>query len=193
MTNPDREELVKLADFDHRCSDEECVNFGQRTFSNNCKCHKTREQMMLEEIRSLRTLASRQAEPVAWRWRYDGEYAWSLRKDRPSHADDRDVICEPLYTAPPQSASDGALRESDQAGWLIEKDDPPVYHVVTDDHDAHWTADASKALRFARREDAQAYSDHIGWTSPPVRVVEHMWPASEATKSDGGPAHDRKH
>jgi len=66
--------------------------------------------------------------------------------------------------------------KADEAGWLIEKDDPPVYAVLSDDFDEHWTDDAEKALRFARREDAQAYVDHIGWTSPPVRVVEHMWP-----------------
>lgn len=134
---------------------------------------------------------------------HDGRNAWLANYAGDKHdadkirftaqADYEQRIRSALVSAPPQSASDGALRESDQAGWLIEKDDPPVYHVVTDDHDAHWTADASKALRFARREDAQAYSDHIGWTSTPVRVVEHMWPASEATKSDGGPAHDRKH
>jgi len=79
----------------------------------------------------------------------------------------------------------------DETGWLIEKDDPPVYHLVTDDFDEHWTPDASKALRFARRDDAQAYVDHVGWTSPPVRVAEHMWPIQSAahgggTESDGG-------
>lgn len=65
----------------------------------------------------------------------------------------------------------------DETGWLIEMNDPPVYHIVSSDHDEHWTADANAALRFARREDAQAYVEHIGWTSPPVRVAEHMWPA----------------
>lgn len=67
-------------------------------------------------------------------------------------------------------------RTSDRTGWLIEKDDPPVYAILSDDYDEHWTPDASLALRFARQEDAQAYSDHIGWTSPPVRTTEHMWP-----------------
>jgi hypothetical protein len=66
--------------------------------------------------------------------------------------------------------------ELEAIGWLVEKDDPPVYATVSDDYDEHWTADANKALRFARQQDAQAYSDHVGWTSPPVRVVEHMWP-----------------
>jgi len=74
--------------------------------------------------------------------------------------------------------SDAAATPSivDATGWLIEKDDPPVYCVLSDDYDEHWTNDANRALRFARQEDAQAYSDHIGWTSPPVRIAEHMWP-----------------
>lgn len=65
---------------------------------------------------------------------------------------------------------------ADETGWLIEKDDPPVYCLLTGDYDEHWTPEVNRALRFARREDAQAYSDHIGWTSPPVRIVEHTWP-----------------
>lgn len=65
-----------------------------------------------------------------------------------------------------------------EVGWLIEANDPPSYCMLSDDdYDEHWTDDTNKALRFARREDAQAYSNHIGWTSPPVRIVEHMWPA----------------
>lgn len=75
----------------------------------------------------------------------------------------------------------------DETGWLIEKDDPPVYHLIKYDfdYDEHWTPDVNKALRFARREDAQAYSDHIGWTSPPVRIVEHMWPAPKVMPRGG--------
>ena len=75
------------------------------------------------------------------------------------------------------------IPDADASGWLIEKDDPPVYCVLSDDYDEHWTSNTIKALRFARREDAQAYSDHIGWTSPPIRVAEHMWPVLATTKS----------
>lgn len=76
----------------------------------------------------------------------------------------------------------------DKSGWLIEMNDPPVYHLLSADYDDQWTGDVSRAVRFAREEDAQAYVDHVGWTTPPVRVVEHMWPALTApgatTKSD---------
>jgi hypothetical protein len=82
--------------------------------------------------------------------------------------------------APPATAP-----ASTATGWLIEKDDPPVYAVLTDDYDEHWTSNASTALRFARREDALAYANHVGWTAPPVRAVEHM--ASAALRADKEP------
>ena len=97
-----------------------------------------------------------------------------------------DQVCVPARDCPrmtaPQSCS---AATGDATGWLIEKDDPPVYCVLSEDYDEHWTPDADKALRFARREDAQAYADHIGWTSPPVRIAEHMWPALEPMPRGG--------
>jgi hypothetical protein len=56
----------------------------------------------IDDILSMR-LAVAQAsapEPVAWRWRFNDEpdNRWDLRAKKPKFADDRDVICEPLYT-----------------------------------------------------------------------------------------------
>ncbi|WP_244396167.1 hypothetical protein [Afipia carboxidovorans] len=79
------------------------------------KCWEPRHgawMMKMREAASALRHAAQSQEPVAWRWRYEGESNWSLRKDCPSHASDHDVQCEPLYTAPPQSASDGALLEA---------------------------------------------------------------------------------
>lgn len=67
-----------------------------------------------------------------------------------------------------------AGKVKDETAWLIEvmgDNETPTYHQLV--HDDDWTFDANKALRFARREDAQAYIDHIGWTVP--KPVEHMW------------------
>lgn len=75
--------------------------------------------------------------------------------------------------ATPDVAQDAVT--PDETGWVIEKDDPPVYHLLSDDYDEHWTSDVNKALRFARKEDAEAYISHVGWTSPSVRTAEHMW------------------
>jgi hypothetical protein len=65
-------------------------------------------------------------------------------------------------------------KSTDETAWLIElagNHGVPNYHQLKYDDD--WTPDANKALRFARREDAQAYIEHIGWTEP--KPVEHMW------------------
>jgi hypothetical protein len=39
-----------VTDFQHRCQDSDCVYIGQPTSPNACKCHKTAEQMMRDEI-----------------------------------------------------------------------------------------------------------------------------------------------
>jgi hypothetical protein len=71
----------------------------------------------------------------------------------------------------------GEVEEADETGWLIElKGQTPQWAVIlAADYDEHWTTDASKALRFAREQDAQAYIDHIGWTD--AFPTEHMWTA----------------
>lgn len=75
------------------------------------------------------------------------------------------------------------VNTTDETGWLIElKGQTPQWATVNpNDYDEHWTGDASKALRFARKEDAQAYIDHIGWTE--AFPSEHMWcaPHKEAS------------
>lgn len=63
---------------------------------------------------------------------------------------------------------------ANETAWLIEiagNHGVPNYYQLEYDND--WTPDANKALRFARRQDAQAYINHIGWTEP--KPVEHMW------------------
>lgn len=71
---------------------------------------------------------------------------------------------------------------ADETAWLIEMGDPPVYHQL--EYDDDWTPDVNKALRFAREQDAKQYVEHIGWTFPNVRVVEHMWPARDSEEDE---------
>lgn len=60
-----------------------------------------------------------------------------------------------------------------------------------------FTHDANEALRFARREDAEAVlATHIGarppdWYSKPFSVTEHVWPA--ATQPQAAPAPEPSH
>lgn len=39
--------------FDHRCEETHCPSMGQRSTPGGCKCHRTREQMMLAYIERL--------------------------------------------------------------------------------------------------------------------------------------------
>ena len=61
--------------------------------------------------------------------------------------------------------------------WLIEMQDGgfPTYWCRLDDEDGvcGWSKDHDKAVRFCRRNDAQAIIDDMGWTEP--RPVEHAW------------------
>lgn len=63
---------------------------------------------------------------------------------------------------------------ADEVGWLIEfeREATPVYYGKTEDG-LHLTKDQTAAIRFCRREDAQAVIDDIGWTR--AKPVEHMW------------------
>lgn len=72
--------------------------------------------------------------------------------------------------------------EVEETGWLIEMGDPPEYWSLLDAEN-QWVRDSLKALRFARKADADAYIADIGWTEP--RAVEHMWLAAAQPKERG--------
>jgi hypothetical protein len=38
-------------------------------------------------------------EPIAHRWKYDGERSWTLTRNPPAHIGDKDLIHEPLCSA----------------------------------------------------------------------------------------------
>lgn len=66
-----------------------------------------------------------------------------------------------------------------ETGWLVErKMGVPHWwgrHTPTlEDEDAFgWTDDSLRAIRFARKEDAEAYIEEVGWND--VIASEHMW------------------
>jgi hypothetical protein len=65
---------------------------------------------------------------------------------------------------------------ADETGWLIEFSQrvsvTPAYYGKTDDGLGQ-TTDNLKAVRFARKEDAEAVIEDTGWTE--AKAVEHMW------------------
>lgn len=64
---------------------------------------------------------------------------------------------------------------AEEIGWLIEVfgQGSSTYYGKTDEGVLGMTGDHNAAIRFARREDAQATIDDIGWTE--AQPVEHMW------------------
>ena len=63
----------------------------------------------------------------------------------------------------------------DETAWLVElKGSTPSWAVCfAGDYDDHWTTDSTKALRFARKADAEAFIAWNGWTE--AFASEHMW------------------
>lgn len=79
-----------------------------------------------------------------------------------------------------QIARDGwaaaARREAAETAWLIElRGNNPSWWSLTcdDDEDGQGWGGIDTALRFARKEDAEAYILHAGWTE--AFPSEHMW------------------
>ncbi len=66
-----------------------------------------------------------------------------------------------------------------ETGWLCEwlHATGPEWWSLTDTEGdgGYFTNDSLKALRFARKEDAQAYIEDAGWTE--IVPTEHQWGA----------------
>lgn len=81
-------------------------------------------------------------------------------------------------TNPAPAQEPVAVPAGDEIGWLIElKAQRPTWWCLGWDEEPGWSTDASKALRFARRVDAEAYIEDIGWTD--AFASEHIWTAPE--------------
>lgn len=75
---------------------------------------------------------------------------------------------------------------TDEIGWLCELPSTAFGPSWWCAPEHEWTKDASKALRFARKQDAENYIAEIGeWTD--VIATEHMW-AAKRTDGYGDPA-----
>lgn len=65
------------------------------------------------------------------------------------------------------------VRSSEEAGWVIEHYDSqvsvPAYFACIS-----WSTDNLRAVRFARKEDAQRMSNYL-FPGEPHRIADHMW------------------
>lgn len=77
------------------------------------------------------------------------------------------------------SRDDGPLA-SGETGWLVElKGRTPSWSTLfVGDYDDHWTDDSTKAIRFARKVDAEAFIAWHGWTE--AFASEHIWSDARA-------------
>ena len=79
-----------------------------------------------------------------------------------------------------------AMREA-QTGWLVElKGNTPSWAILfSGDYDDHWTTDSTKALRFSRKIDAEAFIAWHGWTE--TFASEHIWDDARTALLAGTP------
>lgn len=69
-------------------------------------------------------------------------------------------------------------KSGDETGWLIERNDlgaPQWLQFGPQKGYTTFTTDASKALRFARKCDADAFLYHHEHRDPALRLTEHKW------------------
>ena len=77
--------------------------------------------------------------------------------------------------------------KTNETGWLIEANPDgglPWWLGINGSYEVFWTGDASKALRFARKEDAILYMHTYGFQGI---ATEHMWYGED---DDGNFFHD---
>ena len=113
--------------------------------------------------------------PVAWvvQLKYSDRWSGDMFTDVLPEQDGTYRVIRPLFAHPPAPPSG----EVDETGWLIELGTrvvvSPQWWSLPKDNEGQWTGDSLKALRFARREDAEAYIEEAGWTE--AFASEHMW------------------
>jgi len=61
-----------------------------------------------------------------------------------------------------------------ETGWLVEIQDPNGKPYWIDVGDAGLTDDRTKATRFCRKQDAEAYIRHVN-KIPGLIATEHQW------------------
>lgn len=76
---------------------------------------------------------------------------------------------------------DGMLPASkDELAWLVERNSPAEYAYM-DDCGIQWTSDPNKAMRFARRDDAEMFA---AGSEDALRICEHMWCSPPTDRSE---------
>lgn len=64
-------------------------------------------------------------------------------------------------------------QQAPEQGWLLEKMHEGNVHYICADYVLQWTNDPNRALRLARREDAEALTTIV---EDCEKIAEHEWP-----------------
>lgn len=86
-----------------------------------------------------------------------------------------DVAARDRY---PGERDNPSRRAVEQSGWLIERNDlgaPQWLRFGPGHRNTTFTTDASKALRFSRKEDADVFIIHHECSDPVLHATEHAW------------------
>lgn len=112
-----------------------------------------------------------------------GARFWDTTITSDPDADERTAV--PIYAHPVAAPAPAGTKPqpSEERGWLLERADSdtasPWYWAagqIDPSRSSAWTQNHMAAIRFARREDAQAVADRLMRKVPvAVRVCEHEW------------------
>lgn len=83
-------------------------------------------------------------------------------------------VAKPWNTRSRVSAG-GVVATVDESGWLLEKMHNGNVHYIAADYVLEWTDDPNKALRLARRADAEALCIIV---EDCEKIASHEWPAT---------------
>ncbi|BEV44377.1 hypothetical protein [Afipia carboxidovorans] len=135
-------------------------------------------ELRIKELES--RLAAQSPEPVAWQWLFGGVWHTICKHDVPDlerYARSQSEVVRPIYTAPPQPASDGALREA------LERLKQGIRDIAQACVDGRVCDDVAWFTEIPAETLFDKCCNLLGEDLPTRQSAPA---ASEATKSDGG-------
>jgi hypothetical protein len=130
---------------------------------NDARTSKT--MTILDLLRDMGSRDGRNYYDIGHYWNAVDQAAAEIERLRAQNAELKSVIRGKTFVTAPEW--------TEETAWLVERGDngPPRYRTMSQGL-ILWTDDISKALRFARRKDAEMFAeeDEDAW-----RIAEHMW------------------
>lgn len=106
------------------------------------------------------------------------EFGWPERLTFTEAVAEQLVLMTYLPDTTAQEPSAPIAPVVDESAWLLEKMHGGNVQYISADYVLQWTDDPNKALRLARREDAEALCTIV---EDCEKIAEHGWPAPAST------------